>query len=56
MIGASQAERLASVAFAQLVLSCRLKNEGGLFRHLLKQKRYHCVTQADEDVALQRLK
>jgi hypothetical protein len=56
LIGSSEAERLTFVALAQHVLSCRPQNEGGLFRHLLKQKRYHCVTQADEDVALQRLK
>ena len=56
LIGSSEAERLTFVALAQHVLSCRPKNEGGLFRHLLKQKRYHCVTQADEDAALQRLK
>jgi hypothetical protein len=56
LIGSSEAERLTFVALAQHVLSCRPRNEGSLFRHLLKQKRYHCVTQADEDVALQRLK
>jgi hypothetical protein len=56
LIGSSEAERLTFVALAQHVLSCRPKTEGGLFRHLLKQKRYHCVTQADEDAALQRLK
>jgi hypothetical protein len=56
LIGSSEAERLTFVALAQHVLSCRPKNEGGLFRHLLKQKRYRCVTQADEDAALQRLK
>lgn len=56
LIGSSEAERLTFVALAQHVLSCRPRNEGGLFRHLLKQKRYHCVTQTDEDVALQRLK
>ena len=56
LIGSSEAERLTFVALAQHVLSCRATNEGGLFRHLLKQKRYHCVTQADEDAALQRLK
>ena len=56
LIGASEAERLTFVALAQHVLSCRPKNEGGLFRHLLKQKRYHCVTQADEEMALARLK
>jgi hypothetical protein len=56
LIGSSEAERLTFVALAQHVLSCRAKNEGGLFRHLLKQKRYQCVTQADEDAALRRLK
>ena len=56
LIGSSEAERLTFVALAQHVLSCRAQNEGGLFRHLLKQKRYQCVTQADEDVAFQRLK
>ena len=56
LIGTSEAERLTFVALAQHVVSCRPKNLGGLFRHLLKQKRYHCVTQADEDAALQRLK
>jgi hypothetical protein len=56
LIGSSEAERLTFVALAQHVLSCRAQNEGGLFRHLLKQKRYHCVTQVDEDVALGRLK
>ena len=56
LIGSSEAERLTFVALAQHVLRCRPKNEGGLFRHLLKQKRYHCVTQVDEDVALGRLK
>ena len=56
LLGSSEAERLTFVALAQHVLSCRPKNEGGLFRHLLKQKRYQCVTQADEDVALERLK
>ena len=56
LIGASEAERLTFVALAQHVLSCRATNEGGVFRHLLKQKRYHCVTQADEEVALVRLK
>jgi hypothetical protein len=56
LIGSSEAERLTFVALAQHVLSCRATNEGGVFRHLLKQKRYHCVTQADEDAALQRLK
>ena len=56
LIGSSEAERLTFVALAQHVLSCRPKNEGGLFRHLLKQKRYQCVTQVDEDAALQRLK
>ena len=55
-IGSSEAERLTFVALAQHVLSCYPKNAGGLFRHLLKQKRYHCVTQADEDAALQQLK
>jgi len=56
LIGSSEAERLTFVALAQHVLSCRATNEGGVFRHLLKQKRYHCVTRADEDAALQRLK
>ena len=56
LIGSSEAARLTIVALAQHVLSCRPKNEGGLFRHLLKQKRYHYVTQADEDAALPRLK
>ncbi len=56
LIGSSEAERLTFVALAQHVLSCRPKSEGGLFRHLLKQKRYHCVTQADEEAALSRLK
>jgi len=56
LIGSSEAERLTFVALAQHVLSCRATNEGGVFRHLLKQKRYHCVTQADEEVALVRLK
>ena len=56
LIGSSEAERLTFVALAQHVLSCRPKSAGGLFRHLLKQKRYHCVTQADEDVALRQLK
>lgn len=56
LIGASEAERLTFVALAQHVVSCRPKNLGGLFRHLLKQKRYHCVTQADEDAALSCLK
>jgi hypothetical protein len=56
LIGSSEAERLTFVALAQHVLSCRATNEGGVFRHLLKQKRYHCVTQADEDAALQQLK
>jgi hypothetical protein len=56
LIGSSEAERLTFVALAQHVLSCRAQNEGGLFRHLLKQKRYQCVTQADEDAALRRLK
>ena len=56
LIGSSEAERLTFVALAQHVLSCRATNEGGVFRHLLKQKRYHCVTQADEEVALVQLK
>ena len=56
LIGSSEAERLTFVALAQHIVSCHPKNLGGLFRHLLKQKRYHCVTQADEDAALRRLK
>ena len=56
LIGGSEAARLTFIGLAQHVVAARPTNPGGLFRHLLYRKRYQCVTQADEDVALQRLK
>jgi hypothetical protein len=56
VIGASEAERLTFVALAQHVLRYRPDNAGGLFRQLLRSRRYQVITQADEDAALQRLK
>ena len=56
LIGGSEAARLTFVGLAQHVIAARPTNPGGLFRHLLYGKRYQCVTQADEDRALQRLK
>lgn len=56
LIGGSEAARLTFVGLAQHVLAARPTNPGGLFRHLLYQRRYQSVTQADEDRALQCLK
>lgn len=56
LIGSSEAARLTFVGLAQHVIAARPTNPGGLFRHLLYGKRYQCVTQADEDQALKRLK
>lgn len=56
LISGSEAARLTFVGLAQHVIAARPTNPGGLFRHLLYRKRYQCVTQADEDRALQRLK
>jgi len=56
LIGSSEADRLTFVGLAQHVVAARPTNPGGLFRHLLYRKRYQCVTQADEEVAMQRLK
>jgi hypothetical protein len=38
------------------VLTYRPANAGGLFQRLLRRRRLHFVTQADEEAALQRLK
>jgi len=56
LIDGSEAARLTFVGLAQHVIAARPTNPGGLFRHLLYRKRYQCVTQADEDRALQPLK
>ncbi len=56
LVGGSEAARLTFVGLAQHVIAARPTNPGGLFRYLLYQKRYQCVTQADEDRTLQRLK
>lgn len=56
LVGGSEAARLTFVGLAQHVIAARPTNPGGLFRYLLYQKRYQCVTQADENRALQRLK
>lgn len=56
VIPGSEAARLTFVGVAQHVLAARPTNPGGLFRHLLYRKRYSCVTHADEDAALRRLK
>jgi hypothetical protein len=56
LIGNSEAERLTFVGLAQHVLTYRPQNAGGLFRQLLVRRRFHFVTQEDEDTAQQRLK
>jgi hypothetical protein len=56
LIGSTEADRLTFVALAQHVLTYRPANAGGLFQRLLTGRRFLCVTQADEDAALQRLK
>jgi hypothetical protein len=56
LIGPSEAERLTFVALAQHVLWFRPDNAGGLFRQLLRSRRYQVITQEDEDTAQQRLK
>ncbi len=56
LIDGSEAARLTFVGLAHHVLVARPTNPGGLFRHLLYQQHYQCVTQADEERALQRLK
>jgi hypothetical protein len=56
LIGPAEADRLTFVALAQHVLTYRPANAGGLFRRLLTRRRWHFVTQADEEAALQRLK
>jgi hypothetical protein len=55
-IGPAEADRLTFVALAQHVLTYRSANAGGLFQRLLTRRRFHFVTQDDEDAALQRLK
>lgn len=56
LIGPSEAERLTFVGLAQHVLAYRPENAGGLFRQLLTRRRFHFVTQEDEDTAQKRLK
>jgi hypothetical protein len=56
LIGPAEADRLTFVALAPQVLTYRPANAGGLFQRLLTHRRFHFVTQADEDAALQRLK
>jgi hypothetical protein len=56
LIGASEADRLTFVALACHVLRYCPQNAGGLFHCLVTRKRYHVVTQADEDAARHRLK
>jgi hypothetical protein len=56
LIGPAEADRLTFVALAQHVLTYRPANAGGLFQRLLTRRRWHFVTQADEEAALQRLK
>ena len=43
------------VALAQYVLHFRLTNLGGLFLQLLRQQRFHFITQEEEDTARRRL-
>jgi hypothetical protein len=56
LIGPAEADRLTFVALAQHVLTYRPANAGGLFQRLLTRRRFHFVTQDDEETALQRLK
>jgi hypothetical protein len=56
LIGSSEAERLAFIGLAQHVLAYRPENAGGMFHQLLTRRRFHFVTQEDEDGAQQRLK
>ena len=56
LIGPSEADRLAFVALAHHVLHFRPGNPGGLFLQLLRQRRFHLITQEEEDRAQQALK
>jgi hypothetical protein len=56
LLGPAEADRLTFVALAQHVLMYRPANAGGLFQRLLTRRRWHFITQADEEAALQRLK
>jgi len=56
LIGPAEADRLTFVALAQHVLHQRPTNPGGLFLQLLRQRRFHFITQEEEDRAQQRLK
>ncbi len=56
LIAKSEADRLAFVALAHHVVAFRPTNPGGLFLHLLRQRQFHLITQAEEELAQQRLK
>jgi hypothetical protein len=56
LIGPSEADRLAFVALAHHVLHFRPANPGGLFLQPLRQRRFHLITQEEEDRAQQSLK
>jgi hypothetical protein len=55
VIGTAEADRLTFVALAQHVVHFHPKNPGGLFLQLLKHRRFTVITQAEEDLARQRL-
>lgn len=56
LVGRSEAERLRFIGLAQHVLARCPKNAGGLFHHLLTHRRFHFVTQEEEEAAQKRLK
>jgi hypothetical protein len=56
LIGPSEADRLAFVALTHHVLHFRPANPGGLFLQLLRRRRFHLITQEEEDRAQQSLK
>ena len=55
LIGPSEADRLTFIALAQHVLCYGPENPGGLFLRLLYQRRFHFITQDEEDTARRRL-
>jgi hypothetical protein len=55
LIGPSEADRLTFMALAQHVLRYVPENPGGLFLQLLRQRRFHFITQDEEDTARRKL-
>ncbi len=56
LIGGAEADRLSFVALAHHVVAFRPINPGGLFLYLLRQRQFHFITQAEEELAQHRLK